>query len=83
MDKKYLVDMPENSSKLEKNLDGRAVIREDFSPGLKDKGCYESVPRNISTAVSLQRPAFVLLKVPEGRHNVAHRLNGGTPGAIN
>src|ERR1700674_3703845 len=47
-------------------------------------GCTpsESVPQKNSAAVNLERPAFVLLEVPEGRHNVAHRLNGGMRGTI-
>src|SRR6202521_3467858 len=47
-------------------------------------GCTpsESVPQKNSAAVNLERPAFVLLEVPEGRHTVAHRLNGGMRGTI-
>src|SRR5882672_2353806 len=37
----------------------------------------ESVPQKIATTVNVRCPAFVLLEVPEGRHNVAHRGNGG------
>ena len=32
--------------------------------------------------VNVRRPAFVLHQVPEGRHNVAHRGNGGVRVAI-
>jgi hypothetical protein len=42
----------------------------------------ESVPQKISTTLNARRPAFVLREVPEGRHNVAHRGNGGARGAI-
>jgi hypothetical protein len=43
---------------------------------------WEDVGKKISTTPHVRHPASVLLEVPEGRHNVAHRGNGGTHGAI-
>lgn len=42
------------------------------------------LPHKISSTIdSCENPYFELLQVPEGRHTVAHRLNGGTLGEMN